>query len=835
MVDFKKKLNKPFQEKPLDPQEIYEKLDRRSDKGPLRPSQIAVLEEWHKNRRGNKDTILKMHTGQGKTLTGLLMLQSKLNETGEPVVYICPNKFLVGQTLSQAEEFGVNCIKMEDELPDEFINGTAILVTHIQKLFNGKSKFGIGPQSQKISALLIDDAHSCINSIKEAFTIKLSNEHPVHNLMLNLFDKELTDQGAGTFAEIKLRKKDSLLAVPYWAWHDKKDEVTRIFANHADDQPIKFTWPLVKDALEKCLCVITGGELEVSPYNPDLHLFGSYSKAKHKIFMSATLSNDAFLIKGLGITKESIMEPLTNKNEKWSGEKMILIPSLMNSSLKEPDLISLFARRNDGRKFGVVSLVPSFSACERWENAGAKKADSKNINDIVDSLKKGSYSETIVIVNRYDGIDLPDNACRILIIDSVPSAQTLTDRYIEERREGSDIFEMNVARIIEQGLGRGVRGDKDYCVVILLDSNLIKKVKSKNSQKFFSPQTCGEIQIGIEVTKMVQEDAQTHDPMTAFKQVVTQCLSRDKGWKEYYEQQMANIPIKTNDFSILDIFSSEALAEQKYNEGQHLEAKEVIQKIIDTQIKLDSEKGWYLQEIARYVYPISKTESNKFQVAAHKRNHFLFRPREGMEFLRVESIKQKRATNIIEKLKSFKSFNDLSIEIDSLLNRLTFGISSDIFERSFQELSVFLGFSGQRPDKEMKAGPDNLWALEENSYLLVECKNEALSTRSEIYKQETGQMNNSIAWFSKHYGNAKVKLIMVHPSKKLGSGAGFNGDVQIMGEQELKLLRNNTRNFFNEFKHLDFNDLPESKIQNFLKTHKLMVEDLMKEYSVRCR
>ena len=37
------------------------------------------------NLRSEMDVIVKMHTGQGKTLIGLLILKSKLNETGDPV------------------------------------------------------------------------------------------------------------------------------------------------------------------------------------------------------------------------------------------------------------------------------------------------------------------------------------------------------------------------------------------------------------------------------------------------------------------------------------------------------------------------------------------------------------------------------------------------------------------------------------------------------------------------------------------------------------------------------------------------------------------------------
>lgn len=92
---------------------------------------------------------------------------------------------------------------------------------------------------------------------------------------------------------------------------------------------IKFAWPLLKDSIQDCLCVISGTDLEIAPYLPPLHLFGSHAKALHRVFMSATVTNDSFLIKGLGLSEDVIKTPLLHQKETWAGEKMVLIPSLM--------------------------------------------------------------------------------------------------------------------------------------------------------------------------------------------------------------------------------------------------------------------------------------------------------------------------------------------------------------------------------------------------------------------------------------------------------------------------------------------------------------------------
>ena len=102
MVDFKKRLSGNKVITPTDPVVLYDTLDRTHDKGPLRPAQHAVLSEWFTSRREQRDVIVKLHTGQGKTLIGLLMLQSRLNDGKGPAVYLCPNNFLIAQTCEQA-------------------------------------------------------------------------------------------------------------------------------------------------------------------------------------------------------------------------------------------------------------------------------------------------------------------------------------------------------------------------------------------------------------------------------------------------------------------------------------------------------------------------------------------------------------------------------------------------------------------------------------------------------------------------------------------------------------------------------------------------------------
>lgn len=837
MIDFKKKLGSTSMEKKTDPIEMYNLLDRASDKGPLRPVQEKILKDWYGNYRVEKDVILKLHTGQGKTLIGLLILQSKLNEGKGPALYLCPNNYLIQQTKDQAKQFGIKALTTEDDLPANFLDGKNILITSIQKLFNGFTKFNLNNKSIEIGSLVMDDAHACIESIRSSFIIKIKSTENAYNEILQLFSQDLESQGVGTFADIKEREYDSFLYVPYWSWYNKHVEVSTILSNHRTEDHIKFQWPLLKDMIKDCQCIISGDSLEIAPYLNPIEAFGSYYKAKHRVFMSATVNNDSFFIKSLGVEAVTIKKPLVLKKEKWSGEKMILIPEKIDESLDRITIVNHFAKPQKKRKYGVVALTPGTWKSNLWKQCGAAVATTRTIDSEIDNLKNEKCENTLVITNRYDGIDLPDAACRLLIMDSKPHSETLSDRYQESCRAESDIVAIKIAQKVEQGLGRGVRGEKDYCAIILTDSELVRAIQRKESRKYFSNQTRTQIEIGFKISEFAEDEISTgKKPILAVTDLLNQCLFRDDGWKAFYTESMNEMAESTSDNKgILDILAAERDAEQKYKEGNFTSAVSIIEKLANSSlVKTNSERGWYLQEAARYMYAYDPSKSNELQKAAHGANNFLLKPEHGMVVKKINLVGQKRIENIKKWLKSHGDFSEAILKVNEILSNLSYGIKADKFENSLNELASAIGFDGDRPDKQWKEGPDNLWTIRDNEYILFECKNEVNLLRVEINKDESKQMNNSIAWFKTHYPGMTVKNIMVINAGKLGKGAALK-DVEVMKEKQLKKLVKNVRAFFNEFKELDFEDLSDKKIQEYLNFHKLTVDDFINEYSEKIK
>ena len=411
---------------------------------------------------------------------------------------------------------------------------------------------------------------------------------------------------------------------------------------------------------------------------------------------------------------------------------------------------------------------------------------------------------------------------------------SLIDRYLDSCRHSSQATTIKATRIIEQGLGRAVRGEKDYCAVLLIGPELVNHVRNESTRLQFSPQTRKQIEIGFAIADM--EDVETDaDPVVVLRSLIGQLINRDEGWKQYHAERMDSLDVPRTTNPMLAVVTLEADAERHARRGRPDDARASLQRIVDEHADRDVDKAWYIQEMARVMYPASKTEANVLQVAAHERNRFLLRPESGVVVKRMKAVSERRVDRLREWLGRRGSFEQIQVAVAAILDGLRFGAPAEGFEGALQEAGEALGLECERPDKEWKAGPDNLWAIRDGEFVLFECKSEVEETRAAIHKKESGQMNNSIGWFKEHYTGAIGRNLMVIPTVRLARGAAFNGDVEIVRRKELDELKTNVRCFFEEFVALDVRDLSDVKLQELLNAHRLGSEDLMKCYAVKVR
>jgi replicative superfamily II helicase len=87
---------------PVDPIHIFRGLRVRDAAiNDLWLGQADALQPWHEHR-ALKDVAIGLNTGAGKTLVGLLIAQSLVNETRGKILYACNSIQLVEQTRDKA-------------------------------------------------------------------------------------------------------------------------------------------------------------------------------------------------------------------------------------------------------------------------------------------------------------------------------------------------------------------------------------------------------------------------------------------------------------------------------------------------------------------------------------------------------------------------------------------------------------------------------------------------------------------------------------------------------------------------------------------------------------
>jgi replicative superfamily II helicase len=841
VVNIKKLLAGGAAPPPTDPIAIFDSLDKESGKEYFRPPQKSVLEAWYKEHMNDKDLIIKLHTGQGKTLIGLLILQSYLNAGSGPALYICPNKYLSAQIIEQASEFGIKTVQFEDrELPQDFTNSKAILVINCSKLFNGLSAFGVqGGRKEpiEVGAIVMDDAHKCLEIVRQSFSVSLRRklednfDNSIYDELLSLFEPELERQRAGTLSDIK--KGDyGLMAVPYWTFYEKRKDVLRILSNNKDHDDIKFSWNLIKDQIDRCTCVFAEDGLEISPRLLPIDKIPTFANSAHRIFLSATLNEDAFLIRDLGLDPESVKNPLSIGDVKYSGERLILIPSLMNVNIRRDQTISWvvdLAKKNGN--FGVVSITPSFTLSRDWQKKGAMVANKDNIfqsiSDYKSTVDKGRATFPLVLVNQYDGVDLPDKACRILCLDSSPSYDNLFDRYMYQVRTNSISSRRRIAQRIEQGMGRGIRGSSDWCIVVATGAFLTNYLSENSKRAFLSKETQMQLQIGEIMAEEMKEEGGTVKVMEG---LVNQCLSRDDAWKQFYKKKMETVEVESPRQPYIDLAVRERRAEKLHQQGKIEEAVQEIRPLVVDQS--NSDKGWYLQLIATYLYPVDPARAMEAQSSAFVENDKLFAPQVRLQYSKL-NINYSRASMIIKWISQYENSKSMILRLQIVTDDLNFGSGVENFEEAMKSLGLALGFGSQRPEKENHVGPDNLWNMPPNQYWIIQCKNDVSGDRTTISTREIDQLSGSVGWFNDTYKRGEFFPIIVHPSHVLAHGAFAAFPSWVLDNQGLQRIKDNLMTFYSSIASRDLKDLDEKYINEQLKVNHLESENLVRNYLQR--
>lgn len=815
-IDFSKLSAALNQKNIIEPREIFLSLTNKSPKynGYLRDVQTEVLELWYQNRN-KKDNIIKMNTGSGKTVVGLLLLKSCINENKGKCVYVVPDNYLVEQVIKEANDLGINVTKDIDNI--NFISGKAILVINIHKLINGKSVFGINGKID-IDSILIDDVHSCLEIAETKSMISINREKytKLYQDILDMFYDSLKQQNESNLINIKDRDyASSPMLVPFWDFNNKITELLNKFKDYKQEDIFKFNAPMIIDMLELCDCCISYDCIEISMRNLPIYKISSFENANRRIFMSATLEDDSILIRDFDIDP-NINNVICPKNATDIGDRLIITPQAINPNITDEEI--KYQLKELSKHYRIVVIVPSCRRAIYWKDVADRIFNNDNINSI------NNYNLGLdILINRYDGIDLKDDKCRVIVIDGLPNASTNYDQIKESMLSSSDDILREKVQKIEQGMGRGVRSNEDFCGIIIMGSKMPKILYDKQTRKYFSVATLKQ----IELSEMIVESMERKD-IKEFFEVLQLCLNRNEEWTRISRSVVSELKYKNK----LNIQNREVKFRRACNEllaKNYNSAIKILEEYINEE-KNEVLKGYAQMILAKYINLINPNRAQEVLLSAKKLNKNIIAPINGIRYQKTDMYNEqaKELQNFI-KNNNIKP-NEYLIMINDILSNLNFESSHNEFEESIRLLGKYIGLFSERPEKEYNnGGPDNLWGMGDNLYYVIECKNESNST--EISKRDCGQLHNSKSWFYKEYGSKfKCIPIIIHRNNKFEKSASPEEDFRILDKDNLDLLKENVQKFVialcSDISNIDNLDI-------LLKNYNLTKDNFINYYTIK--
>ena len=832
MASLLSKLSGTPKPSPIEPREIFMALPQKDKRYEYpRDVQSEVWRKWF-NVRNQKNCIIKMNTGSGKTVVGLMILQSCLNEGKGPAVYVVPDNYLVAQVCDEAKKLGILAVTDRDDY--SYTENKAVLVTTIFSLVNGRSVFGMRQSNNyPIGSILMDDVHACLDTITTQFSIRIPRNHELYKGIIDLFAEQWKSYNSNAYTDVVENCDPTKTEmIPFWMWQSKQAEVYALLSKHNNDEEknrcIYFNLPLLDDSLATCDCFVTARGIEIIPEGISISKIKSFINAQRRVFMSATLSDDSVFVSAIGLRKDDVNSIITPDNANDIGDRLILFPRHLNSEITNDDIRNKIMSISQKHNVGVI--VPSFERAKYWDPLGSRTITKDNIMQAISALKN-KHVGLFVLVNRYDGVDLPDDACRLLVIDGLPPLRNEKDKYIQSVDEASNILRREQIQRIEQGMGRGVRSNSDSCCIVLMGDNLADVLLRNNGISFFSNATREQYNLSKELWDLLKQENPKPSVDDIFE-LADFSLNREVEWIQKSKERLSSVL-----YSSEPQFDKNTLAlRSAYDLSMALQpqrAIEALDRAISGETQ-NSTKGYLLQIKAKFTNFIDQAKAQQILLSAKSINICTISP--------ISGIRYDKAINNIDQAKAVCEYingkqinqNDYVIHANAITASLVFSPDAEDFENALHLIGQLIGFVSTRPDKETNGeGPDNLWATGSNKYFVIECKSAAIVET--ISKGYCNQLGGSMRWFSNVYGDAYSAIpLMAHKSTVIDRQATAVPNMRIINPDKLESFKRNVNDFVVAVSQNE-NWLDEGRINRLLIQYKLRSNDIIENYTLPYR
>lgn len=732
-----------------DPLKIFDALTLRGSIENVWEPQAKALREWHEKRALN-DISIEMNTGGGKTLVGLLVAQSLLNELRGCVLYVCPTNQLVEQSALRAEEIGLTVSTYFDTRwtkREHFDSRTSFCITNYAALFNGRSIF---PRENPV-AMVFDDAHVAGDTIRSAYTLRIPSNDPafkrVASIFRNIFHQMQREQ---TFESAMQGDPLALLYVPMFELIRQQNLLHDTLVNDVQvhtKNSLKFAWEHVKDRLHCCCVLISGTGVEITPPVTPVGNLQFWKGGVRRVYMTATLPLQTEFLRTFGVKLKAAVRP---SGKSGDAQKLFLMVNGANDDEQRQAAKGLI------EPMKACIICPSHKSTSSWTPLARvyeKEEGHQGIQDFANS----TGAEKLAFAARFDGIDLPGKACRVLVLDGLPQGSTLFRSFQDQSLSIERLKVSNVGIRVTQAIGRIFRSNTDHGAVVVVGHELQRWLKNPEYQALLPDLLQRQVQLGFMLAEAVDKGE------ASFGELMKAVLLGDSGWDEFYASRIESIDTITlsgGPDQLGNCILREAQAFNSMWEGQFERAREEYRAARDL-AEPGSVQGAWLQHWVGTCSQLLKDENSafiEFSDAANVKVE-LGRPRAAGAFQPRQMPMGPQARAIAALIAARTS--DLSTRRKAIAEWLQYGPDTLKCERALCDLGHLMGFTATRPDKELGTGPDVLWVLAERKVAVgLEAKTEKVSGEYRK-KEEIGQIHDHLSWMEENFEGQHLSSCIV--------------------------------------------------------------------------
>jgi hypothetical protein len=471
-------------------------------------------------------------TGSGKTLIGLLIGEWRRRRFGERVVYLCPTNQLVHQVAEQArQKYGMRVAAFTGKKKDydnaakgEYLSGDVLAITSYSALFNSDPFF------DDPNIIVLDDAHAAEGYIASTWSLRVERDRadhaPLFKALVNALSPALTPSD---LQKLTMEAEDRWDAswvekVPTPAIDERFDELVAVLSAHAGDSDLRYPWEFVHDHLHACHWYLGAREILIRPLTPPTNTHLPFAGAKQRIYMSATLGEGGELERITGRPGILRLPAPKGWDKQGIGRRFFMLPE---RSLRRTCSYELVAELTKLAKRALF-LVPNGRTARdivEWakKRLGALVFEAKAIERSKSDFVNAEFA-VAVVANRYDGIDFPEDECRLEIVEGLPRATNLQERFFVNRMGAGVLLNDRILTRVVQAFGRCTRDATDYAAVVILGEEMMGYLLRKEHRSFLHPELQAELEFGIEQSKETTR--------AEFLENAQLFLSRDNAWNE---------------------------------------------------------------------------------------------------------------------------------------------------------------------------------------------------------------------------------------------------------------------------------------------------------------